>query len=144
MYNYSFTKTDTENAVLDQYLNDELLKYGVAEAGGNSPRYLYCGVKDAQEKYIGGIKGYVMLDLFFISQLFVDQKHRNIGLGSELVSKIEGVAKDHGCNVIRLDTLNKKSHDFYIKAGFEKTVIIKDYMKGFDLMFFHKYIGQKT
>ena len=143
MNNYSFVTTESKNEALEKYLNDELINYGVAESGGHRPKYIYCGIKDTQKNYIGGIKGYAMLD-FFISQLFVDKHHRNTGLGRELVSKIESVAKDHGCNVIRLDTLNKQSHDFYLKSGFENTVTIKEYMKGFDLLFFHKHISQNT
>ena len=141
MNNYSFKTIDSEYEALEKYLNKELIDYGITEAAGNSPKYIYCGIKDSQQNYIGGLKGYAMLNLFFISQLFVDENHRNIGLGKKLLSKTERVAQNQGCNVIRLDTLNKKSHDFYIKAGFEKTIEIKQYMKGFDLLFFHKHIN---
>lgn len=142
MNNYSFETVDSKFEELEKYLNEELIDYGVAEAGGNKPKYIYCSIKDNQQKFVGGIKGYVMLNLFYISQLFVDENHRNIGLGKKLLSEIENVAKIHGCSTIRLDTLNKKSHSFYIKSGFEKTLEIKEYMKGFDLLFFHKHINE--
>ncbi len=140
MNNYFFEIIESKYEKLEKYLSEELKSYGVSEAGGNGPKYIYCGIKDVQQNIVGGIKGYAMLNLFFISQLFVDKKHRNIGLGQKLLSEIEVVAKDYGCNTLRLDTLNDKSHSFYVKAGFEKTITIKEYMKGFDLLFFHKYI----
>lgn len=142
MNNYSFEIIDSKYEELEKYLSEELIRYGVTEAGGNNPKYIYCGIKDNQQNFIGGIKGYTILNLFYISQLFVDEKHRNIGLGKKLLSEIENVAKNHGCNTIRLDTLNEKSHSFYIRNGFEKTMEIKEYMKGFDLLFFHKHINQ--
>lgn len=142
MNTYSFETIDSKFEELEKYLNEGLIEYGVAEAGGNKPKYIYCSIKDNQHKFVGGIKGYAMLNLFYISQLFVDENHRNIGLGKKLLSEIETVAKNHGCSTLRLDTLNKKSHSFYIKSGFEKTLEIKEYMKGFDLLFFHKHINE--
>lgn len=144
MNNYTIETMDSQYEELETYLNQELTDYGVAEAGGNKPKYIFCCIKDSKHKYIGGIKGYAMLNLFYISQLYVDENHRNIGLGKKLLTEIENVAKNHGCNTIRLDTLNKKSHSFYIKYGFEKTIEIKEYMKGFDLLFFHKRVSENT
>lgn len=144
MNDYSFEIIESKHEELDKYLSDELIGYGVAEANGNSPKYIYCCIKDAKENIIGGIKGYAMLNMFYISQIFVDEKHRNIGLGQKLLSEIEIVAINHDCKTIRLDTLNKKSHSFYIKAGFDKTITINEYMKGFDLLFFHKHISKNA
>jgi len=141
MNNYSFETIDSNYEELEKYLNDELISYGVNEADGNRPEYIYCYIKDRRHKIIGGIKGYAMFNLFYISKLFVDEKHRNIGLGRKLLTEIENVAIKHSCNTIRLDTLNKKSHSFYLNYGFEKTMEIKDYMEGFDLLFFHKNIN---
>lgn len=141
MNDYSLEIIDSKHEELEKYLNEGLIGYGVTETAGNRPKYIYCGIKDNQHKYIGGIKGYAMLDLFYISHLFVDENHRNIGLGKKLLSEIENVAKTNGCSVIRLDTLNKKSHSFYMKSGFKKTLEINEYMKGFDLLFFHKNIN---
>jgi len=142
MNNYSFETIDSKYEELEKYLNQGLIDYGVIEAGGNKPKYIFCCIKDDQHKIIGGIKGYAMLNLFYISQLFVDEKHRKKGLGKKLISEIENAAKNHDCNIIRLDTLNEKSHSFYVKSGFEKTLEIKEYMKGFDLLFFHKHINE--
>lgn len=141
MNEYSIKTVESKHEELDKYLSQQLIDYGVAEAGGNRPKYIYCSIKDSQGNYIAGIKGYAILNLFYISQLFVDKKHRNIGLGNKLLTEIENVAINHGCNTMRLDTLNNKSHSFYTKYGFEKTLEIKEYMKGFDLLFFHKHIN---
>jgi len=142
MKNYSFEISESNNDQLDKYLNKELINYGIAEAKGNRPKYIYCSINDANNHIIGGIKGYAMLNMFYISQLFVNEKHRGIGLGKKLLSEIEVVAKKHNCKIIRLDTLNRKSHDFYEKSGFEKTITIHEYMNGFDLLFFHKNINK--
>ncbi len=84
--------------------------------------------------------GYKALNIFFITQLYVENDYRNNGYGCKLLDAIENKAKLLGCNLLRLNTLNKKTVSLYTKAGFEETNRIIDYMDGFDLFYYHKNI----
>ena len=84
--------------------------------------------------------GYKSINLFFVTQLYVEDKYRNNGYGYKLLSAIEDKAKLLGCNLLRLNTLNKKTASLYTRSGFKKTISIINYMNGFDLIYYHKNI----
>ena len=79
--------------------------------------------------------------MFFISHLFVEETYRNKNIGTRLLSKIEAIALNHGCNILRLNTLNKDTKNLYIKSGFKETITISGYMNGFDLTYYEKKIS---
>lgn len=130
-----------ENSELEEYLSSSIISFGIDQLRGKVPRKLSCCFRDNVGKTVAAIMGSVTLNLFFISHLFVDENFRNKGLGTELLSAIESLALSAGCNVLRLNTLNKKAHAFYLRAGFDETASIPDYMTGFDLIYYHKRIG---
>ncbi|MFT6107088.1 MAG: GNAT superfamily N-acetyltransferase [Rickettsiales bacterium] len=74
-----------------------------------------------------GIAGYWILTRFYsgkyiqVGNMVIDEKFRNFGIGKELVSFIEREGKKHNCQHFILDSRmdNKKSHDFYLREGFE-------------------------
>ena len=81
--------------------------------------------------YIGeelvGIAGYWVLTRFYsgkyvqVGNMVVDEKHRNLGIGKTMLEFIEDEGKRQGCQHFILDSRldNKKSHDFYLREGFE-------------------------
>ena len=90
---------------------------------------------------INAVMGTVTINLFFISHLYVEKSTRNKGIGAKLLSAIEQSGIESGCNIIRLNTFNKKSHAFYLKSGYTETICIKGYMNDFDLVYYHKAIS---
>lgn len=129
------------NAEIEQFLSDSITNYGVEQLQGDEPTKIYCCLRDEKGNIIAGIMGSVTLNLFFISHIFVEKDFRNKGIGAKLLSAIESLALNMGCNILRLNTFNKKAHAFYVKAGFKETVSISDYMNGFDLAYYHKKIS---
>jgi ribosomal protein S18 acetylase RimI-like enzyme len=53
--------------------------------------------------------------------MVIDEKFRNLGIGNKMVNFIECEGKKQGCQHFILDSRmnNKKSHDFYLREGFE-------------------------
>jgi len=135
-------ETHKENyAELEKYLTDSIVSYGIEQLNGKEPKKLYCCYRENNGKLVAGIMGTATLNLFFVSYLFVDPEYRNNGLGSRLLLEIEKVAIQSGCNIIRLNTFNKKAHKLYLNCGFEETMSIPSYMNGFDLVYYHKNIS---
>jgi len=132
--------TELENEEVEKYLSDSLISYGIAQMNAEKPLKAYCSFKDKEGNIIGSIMGYKASNLFFITQLYVEKRYRNNGYGYKLLSAIENKAKSLGCNLLRLNTLNKKTMSLYTKAGFKKTNSITNYMDGFDLYYYHKNI----
>jgi len=129
------------NEELEKYLSDSIISYGLEQLQGNEPSKLLCCFIDNKGQIVAGIMGSATLNLFFISHLFVAVEYRNKSLGTQLLSAIEELASQAGCNILRLNTFNKKAHAFYTNAGFEETISISNYMDGFDLVYYHKKIS---
>jgi len=125
---------------LEKYLSDSITSYGIEQLNGNKPHKLFSCYKNSNEQVMGAIMGYVTFNLFFITHLFVEETHRNNGIGKILLTEIESAALNHGCNILRLNTLNRKAHSFYLDAGFIETTCISNHMNGFDLVYYHKNI----
>ena len=132
--------TEAENDELEKYLSNSIMTYGIEQMNGEEPLKAFCSFKDHNDSLIGGIMGYKTLNLFFITHLYVEKQDRNNGYAKKLLQAIETKAKSLGCNILRLNTLNKKTSSLYESAGFEITNIIPSYMNGFDLTYYHKYI----
>ncbi len=79
------------------------------------------------ENKIVGIAGYWVLTRFYsdkyvqVGNMVVDEQHRNGGIGKTILNYIENEGKKQGCQHFILDSRldNKKSHDFYLREGFE-------------------------
>ncbi len=61
----------------------------------------------------------------YIPELVVLEKHRNQGIGKELVNSCIKLGKDENCHRIRLESGNQRldSHQFYKKIGFEQSAL---------------------
>ena len=130
-----------DNSELEKYLSDSIIRYGIDQLNGIKPRKLYCCYRDINRRIVGGVMGSKTINLFFISHLFVEPEYRKNGLGAKLLSEIENVAHQVGCDTLRLNTFNKKARKLYLNAGFDETACISDYMNGFDLVYYHKKIS---
>jgi len=132
--------TELDNKEIEKYLSDSIIAYGIEQTNGEMPLKVYSSLKDKNGNFIGGIMGYKVLNLFFITHLYVESQHRNNGYGNKLLGAIENKANLLGCNLLRLNTLNKRTSSLYTRAGFHKTISISNYMNGFDLLYYHKNI----
>lgn len=61
-----------------------------------------------------------------INVLFVDENHRNKGLGALLVKQVEADARAMGGKLSHLDTFNFQAKDFYLKHGYEIFGVLED------------------
>ena len=129
------------NIEIEEYLSQAITNYGIEQLQGKEPFKLYSCYKNEKGNITGAVMGNVTANLFFISHIYVEKINRNKGLGKKLLSEIELTAIEAGCNLIRLNTFNKKSHTFYLNSGFTETTCIKGYMNDFDLVYYHKKIS---
>ena len=74
-----------------------------------------------------GIAGYWVLTRFYsgkyvqVGNMVIDEEHRSLGIGKAMLNFIEDEGKRQGCQHFILDSRldNTKSHDFYLREGFE-------------------------
>ncbi|QDP41077.1 GNAT family N-acetyltransferase [Radiobacillus deserti] len=95
-------------------------------------------VKNDTGETIGGITGTMFWHHIHIDFLWVSEKARGEGYGTQLMNRLEAFAKEHTCRLILLDTFSFQAPDFYQKLGFEIVGIVEDHPKGYSQYFLQK------
>lgn len=120
---------------------DGLYRFGVAQLGGAVPDRIALLCEDEAAEMIGGLAGHSLLGRFYLMQLWVAEEHRSQGIGSELVGRMEEVARERNCGDIVVDTLNADAVTFYQRLGYASYMTNRDYIRGFDWHFLVKKIS---
>ena len=99
------------------------------------------GIKDDNENIIAGLDAVVTtFKILYVSTLFVDEKYRRQGIGTQLIKEMELRAKKLGVNTIRLDTFDWQGKDFYKAVGYELVGNDSNIEDGYAEYFFLKRI----
>ena len=78
--------------------------------------------------------------IMYVDSLFVEENHRNKGLGSMLLQKVEKEAKTIGATLSNLNSFAFQARDFYIKHGYEVFGHFSDHPKGHTVYFLKKIL----
>ncbi len=98
-------------------------------------------IKDDNEHIIGGITAASYCwKILYINVLWIDEKYRKHGYGSQLLEKVEQEAKKLGCHLAHLDTLDFQAKDFYLKHGYEIFGVLNDCPEGHKKYFMKKLL----
>lgn len=121
------------NANWNNFINNQLQDYEeqfIAEhiCLEHTPFNLYLKDKDNFPK--GALIGYFFRGALFISTLWISEKHRDKGYGTQLMGEAEHKAKEKRCGHIILNTHDFNAPEFYKKLGFEIAGSIPDFPKG--------------
>ena len=99
------------------------------------------GIKDDNGNIIAGLDAVVTtFKILYVSTLFVDEKYRRQGIGTQLIKEMELRAKKLGVNTIRLDTFDWQGKDFYKAVGYELVGNYSNTEDGYAEYFFLKRI----
>ncbi len=80
---------------------------------------------------IAGIKSVLYCwGCLYVDVLYVDPRHRNKGLGTRLLNKVEQEAKKHDCHLVHLDTFDFQAKGFYLKNGYSVFGTLSNCPKG--------------
>lgn len=79
------------------------------------------------EKIAGAITGVIFGRWLMIDYLYVAESHRGNRLGNTLLSKLEEVAMENGCEMAQLDTLEFQAKPFYEKQGYKVKMKMEGY-----------------
>ncbi len=106
------------------------------------PQTIVLSVRDPQTgKAVGGLTARISYSRMFVELLYVPHTLRGQGLGAELISKAEAVARDNGCTGIWLDTFSFQAPSFYEQLGYTVFGTLADYPPGHSRFFLHKTLS---
>ncbi|RIX53667.1 GNAT family N-acetyltransferase [Paenibacillus nanensis] len=102
---YSRSIDSNHDFLLSAVLNGEVIGFGCMV------------IKNSfwQESFVG-----------YLTTLIVHEEHRNLGVGKQLIEKLENIAKEKGCKRIELDSgfHRERAHQVYEHLGFHKRAFL--------------------
>lgn len=90
---------------------------------------------------IGGALIWEHCDALYIDVLWCNEKYRKQGVGTKIITMIDGIAKNKELPKIFVDTYEFQAQDFYKKHGFYCIGIIPKYLKDHDRIFMRKDVS---
>ena len=116
-----------EELVLDYYLK----LVPVAEGFNKEEETVCKKIVDKEGNIIAGCTGYIYYwGCMYIDDMWVDEKYRRKGLGSQALQAVEKAAEAKGCHLIFLGTWDFQARPYYEKHGYTVFSILKDNPKG--------------
>ncbi|MEN1937819.1 GNAT family N-acetyltransferase [Paenibacillus sp. 102] len=125
----------------NEYIKNKVIQYNMSVLPDEvkSPlEYVSFLVKDDAGKIFGGITGTMYFYHLHIDFLWVDESVRHEGYGSQLLNKIEEIAREKGCRLILLDSFSFQAPEFYKKHGYREFGVVEDHPKGYSQHFLEK------
>jgi ribosomal protein S18 acetylase RimI-like enzyme len=105
------------------------------------PLHLWA-VNDRTDDLAGGLVGYTWATWLHVTYLWIDERHRGVGLGAGLLREAERIASaERGCRASRLETWDFQAPRFYEKQGYEVMCAVPDYPPGITEYLLTKRLG---
>jgi GNAT superfamily N-acetyltransferase len=114
-YETAETASEADIEALDAGLH----LYNLQAADLGAVRPLFCFARDANGRVVGGLRARRWGSAWEVQQLWVAARHRRRGIGSELLCRVERVARESGGSLIYLDTFSFQAPALYLRNGYE-------------------------
>ena len=125
---------DGYKAVLEGLGRNITGKTGNSELG----RIVQIFMRDRENRFVGGVVGYVFGGWLYVSLLWVEESLRNKGNGTKLLKMIENEAMTLGCKYAHLDTYSFEARPFCEKHGYTLFATLDNYPEGYSKHFLTK------
>src|SRR4051812_5996289 len=98
-------------------INKGLRTFNTAAVGQANLKRLTLTVRE-RGRLVGGLAAETYFGWMFVSQLWIDGRHRRKGIGTSLIERAEAEARSRGINNVWLDTFGFQAEGFYKKLGY--------------------------
>ena len=87
---------------------------------------------------VGGLLGHTKWSWLYVAKLWVDERGRGRGIGTQLLAAAEELARSRGCTDACLDTFEYQARPFYEKLGYQLFGTLDGYPPGFRQFYLRK------
>jgi GNAT superfamily N-acetyltransferase len=127
----------------DPALRDAILMplraFNESQVGPIKAEPLAIALRDQQSGVItGGLWGTSVAGWLYVDLLVIPEGYRRKGLGTELLQKVEEIARKRGCTGLWLHTGTFQAPRFYEKLGFTAFGTVPDYPPGHATIYYLK------
>jgi ribosomal protein S18 acetylase RimI-like enzyme len=121
------------------YLEDRLYDHDRHATGRDDGKRLAFVALDAGGKQIGAVAGYTWAGMAEIKQLWVDEAHRGLGIGRQLLEDAIAEAVHRNCQSIwGVLSYGFQAPGLYEKCGFVRVAELKDWPPGHSHIVLHR------
>ena len=136
--------SDEDTFPLIQFLEDRLYEYNSSVTNKDDGHLFSRIVKDENGYIVAGIAGWTWAGVCEVTQLWVDQKCRNTGVGKLLLDAAEREANDRGCLRLLIRTFSIQASEFYLKCGYQMEHVVNDFPAGYQYCIVSKWLRPMT
>ena len=104
-------------------ISEGVFQHGRSLAVGGNARQLACLVSDGGT-IIAGASGRTEFSRLFVSHLWVAPAFRGQGLGTQVLARAEGAARERSCSDALIETLNDRVALLYQRLGYAPISVI--------------------
>lgn len=120
------------------WFDGQLVTFNKAQAGRYDFKPLNLVIRDDSGSIVAGLKATTGWDWLYVDVLWVHDKHRRTGLGTQLLERAEREAAERGCIGSCLTTYSFQAPEFYIHLGYSAFGQIDNYPVGSTMFFMSK------
>lgn len=95
-------------------------------------------IKDENNEILAGCSAVMFYGCLYVDQLWVSEKLRHKGHGTQLMLLAENLAKEKGCTFSTVNTMDWEALNFYKKLGYQVELERKGYCKNSIFYFLRK------
>ena len=92
----------------------------------------------------GGLLGHIKWKWLYVAKLWVDERARGHGVGTQLLTAAEDLARARGCTDASLDTFEYQARPFYEKLGYQVFGTLDGYPPGYRQFYLRKRLVTPT
>lgn len=126
---------------LEAYLAERIYEYNAAATGYQDAELFSAAQATESGAVEAGISGYTWGGCCFVSHLWVAERSRRKGLGTELLEAVEDHARSKRCRLVLLSSHSFQAPDFYARRGYKPVARVNDYPVGHSDVFYVKCLG---
>lgn len=123
-----------------EMIGNRIDTYNAKQTGFTDERPLNLVARDSAGNLLGGLTGSTGFQWLYIHTLWIEQSHRNSGIGSSLVTYAERLGIDRSCRSSCLMTFSFQAKEFYEKLGYFVFGQLDDYPESHTLYFMRKQL----
>ncbi len=123
---------------------DGLREYNEAHVPASGDAAFAVFLRDADGVIHGGVLARAGRGWLHISSLWVEERIRDQGYGTQLMAAAEAEGQRRGCHSAYLDTFSFQAPDFYKQCGYEVFGVLEAFPKGHQRYFMRKSLRSDT
>jgi GNAT superfamily N-acetyltransferase len=111
-------------------IHEGIIAFNSAVTGYQRTKTFAVSVRDGDE-IVGGAVGMVRREWLFIDELWLDERYRGKGFGSQVMDSAEDHGRALGAKAVYLDTFSFQARPFYEKRGYRVFGELENYPPGY-------------